>query len=72
LRCLRLPVIVREEARKPQPFDRSEVQTIKRSTVGFADAALLPQRDMNDLPRQVRALERIDFSKSALAGSGSY
>ena len=64
-RCLRLPVIVRQEARKSQPFHRGEMKTIQRSTVGFAYAPLLPQRDMKELPRQLRAFERVDFSKSA-------
>src|SRR6516164_10582324 len=64
-RCLRLPLIVCQEARNSQPFHRSEVQTIKCSTVRFACAPLLAQRDMKELPRQLRAFERVDFSKSA-------
>jgi len=49
-RCLRLPMTVCQEARKSQPFHRSEVQTIKRSTARFAYAPLLAQRDRKDCP----------------------
>jgi hypothetical protein len=64
-RCLRLPTIVCQEARKPQPFHRGEVKTIKPSTVGFAYAPLLPQRDMKELSRQFGPLEGVDFRKGA-------
>jgi hypothetical protein len=64
-RCLRLPVIMRQKARKSQPFHRDEVKTIKRSTVEFAYAPLLPQRDMNELPRQFGPFEGVDFRKGA-------
>ena len=64
-RCLRLPVIVRQEARKSQPFHRGEMKTIQRSTVGFAYAPLLPHPDMKELSRQGGVFEWIDFSESA-------
>jgi hypothetical protein len=60
-----LSVIVRQEARESQPFHRSEVKTIQRSTVGLASASLLPQRDMKEFSRQAGAFEWIDFSESA-------
>ena len=63
--CLRLSVIVRQEARESQPFHRSEVKTIKRGTVEFACAPLLAPRNMEELPRQIGAFEGVDFRKGA-------